>query len=98
MPRKRMLDHERKDACRNTGNLQKGGYQVMTCSWKKVKKMNNRAGRSHDRKLSSSLEWRTGLLTLDLVPRRGEKGIVHVPVSSREEFSVTFSYSVLISV
>ena len=70
----------------------------MTCSWKKVKKMNNRAGRSHDRKLSSSLEWRTGLLTLDLVPRRGEKGIVHVPVSSREEFSVTFSYSVLISV
>lgn len=37
-------------------------------------------------------------LTLGLVPRRGERGTIHVSLSSREEFSVTFSYSILTSV
>lgn len=69
MPGKRMLGEERKDACRNTGNLPKGGYQGMTCSWKKIKKVNNCAGRSRDKKLWSSQGWRIGLLTLDLVPK-----------------------------
>lgn len=48
---KRILDQGRKGACRNTENLLKGGYQGMMCAWKKIKKVNNCAGRSHDRKL-----------------------------------------------
>lgn len=60
---------ERKDTCRNTANLPEGGFQWMRHSWKKINKVNNCARRSHDRRLSSSLGWRTRLSTVDLVPK-----------------------------
>lgn len=34
----------REDACRNTGNLLKGGYQGMACWWKETVKINNYVG------------------------------------------------------
>lgn len=98
MPGKRMLDEERKDDCRNTGNLPKRGYQGMTCSWKKIKKVNNCAGRSHARKLWSSQGWRIGLWLWTWSQGGGGWEIIHVSVSSGEQFSVIFSYSILTSV
>lgn len=77
----------RKDACRNAGNLLKGGYQGVTCPWKKTRRMNNRAG---------------GVLADSCAPLWGGDlggsqgaGVIHVLVSSREGFSVIFSYNVL---